>query len=239
VALALTQPLTEMSTRNLPGGKGRLSREADLTAICKPIFWKIWEARLFIRRRSWLYTQLHVHRWSNFVVANLPRPLQRAVTAVQISWRFLITSSSSVLPACQLVYPDRCVVSAREANELPPAHKLLNKALHTGACLWLHCPQPLASALKPPVHASSDFMAESWRLMQCLVCAWRNDKLNRNCMKFEAFTANNYTKIFWKDQPCQCLVRNRRFRDLRLTHDVKEICYWCIYIYHFLGIVTV
>jgi hypothetical protein len=34
-----TQRLTEMSTRNLPGGKGRPAREADnLTAICEPIF---------------------------------------------------------------------------------------------------------------------------------------------------------------------------------------------------------
>jgi hypothetical protein len=34
-----TQPLTEMSTRNLPGGKGRPARKADnLTAICEPIF---------------------------------------------------------------------------------------------------------------------------------------------------------------------------------------------------------
>jgi hypothetical protein len=32
-----TQPLTEMSTRNLPGGKGRPARKADsLTAICEP-----------------------------------------------------------------------------------------------------------------------------------------------------------------------------------------------------------
>jgi hypothetical protein len=38
MALGSTQPLTEMSTRNLPGGKGRPVREADnLTAICKPI----------------------------------------------------------------------------------------------------------------------------------------------------------------------------------------------------------
>jgi hypothetical protein len=38
VALALTQPLTEMSTRNLPGGKGRPVRKDDsLTAICEPI----------------------------------------------------------------------------------------------------------------------------------------------------------------------------------------------------------
>jgi hypothetical protein len=38
MALGSTQPLTEMSTRNIPGGKGRSAREADnLTAICEPI----------------------------------------------------------------------------------------------------------------------------------------------------------------------------------------------------------
>jgi hypothetical protein len=38
MALGSTQPLTEMSTRNLPGSKGRPARKADnLTAICKPI----------------------------------------------------------------------------------------------------------------------------------------------------------------------------------------------------------
>jgi hypothetical protein len=38
MALESTQPLTEMSTRNLPGGKGRPVRKADyLTAICEPI----------------------------------------------------------------------------------------------------------------------------------------------------------------------------------------------------------
>jgi hypothetical protein len=29
--------LTEMSTRNLPGGKGRSARKPDITAICEPI----------------------------------------------------------------------------------------------------------------------------------------------------------------------------------------------------------
>jgi hypothetical protein len=38
MALGSTQPLTEMGTRNLPGGKGRPAREAgNLTAICVPI----------------------------------------------------------------------------------------------------------------------------------------------------------------------------------------------------------
>jgi hypothetical protein len=38
MALGLTQPLTEKSTRKLPMGKGRPSRKADnLTAIFEPI----------------------------------------------------------------------------------------------------------------------------------------------------------------------------------------------------------
>jgi hypothetical protein len=37
MALGSAQPLTEMSTRNLPVGKERPAREDDLTAICEPI----------------------------------------------------------------------------------------------------------------------------------------------------------------------------------------------------------
>jgi hypothetical protein len=37
MALGSTQPLREMSTRNLPGGERQLARKADnLTAICEP-----------------------------------------------------------------------------------------------------------------------------------------------------------------------------------------------------------
>jgi hypothetical protein len=44
MALGSTQPLTEMGTRNLPGGKGRLARKADnLTTICEPIVQIMWD----------------------------------------------------------------------------------------------------------------------------------------------------------------------------------------------------
>jgi hypothetical protein len=37
MALGSTQPLTEMSTRKIPGGNGRPARKDDnLTAICEP-----------------------------------------------------------------------------------------------------------------------------------------------------------------------------------------------------------
>jgi hypothetical protein len=53
MALGSTQPLTEMSTRNLPGGKGRLAREADnLTAICEPIVYKMWDPRRLTTLRA-------------------------------------------------------------------------------------------------------------------------------------------------------------------------------------------
>jgi hypothetical protein len=38
MTLGSTQPLTEMSTRKIPGGKARAARKADnFTAICEPI----------------------------------------------------------------------------------------------------------------------------------------------------------------------------------------------------------
>jgi hypothetical protein len=46
MAVGSTQPLTEMSTRNLPGDKGRPAHKANnLTAICEPNAWKIWQPR--------------------------------------------------------------------------------------------------------------------------------------------------------------------------------------------------
>jgi hypothetical protein len=41
MALGSTQPLTEINTRNLPGGMAD-----NLTDICEPIVWKMWEPRL-------------------------------------------------------------------------------------------------------------------------------------------------------------------------------------------------
>jgi hypothetical protein len=38
LSMGSPQPVTKMSTRNLPGGKGQRARRADnLTAICEPI----------------------------------------------------------------------------------------------------------------------------------------------------------------------------------------------------------
>jgi hypothetical protein len=47
VALGSTQPLTEMITRNLP------ARKADnLTAICEPIVYKMWEPQRLTTLRA-------------------------------------------------------------------------------------------------------------------------------------------------------------------------------------------
>jgi hypothetical protein len=44
MTLGSTQLLTEMSTRNLPGGKGPPARNPNnLTAICEPTVWIMWK----------------------------------------------------------------------------------------------------------------------------------------------------------------------------------------------------
>jgi hypothetical protein len=46
MVLGSTQPLTEVSNGNAPGGKGRPARKADnLIAICELIVHKMWEPR--------------------------------------------------------------------------------------------------------------------------------------------------------------------------------------------------
>jgi hypothetical protein len=55
MALGSTQPLTEMSTTNVPGGKGRPARKADnLTIVCEPIVYKMWDPRRLIT--LWAFT---------------------------------------------------------------------------------------------------------------------------------------------------------------------------------------
>jgi hypothetical protein len=46
MTLGSTQPLTETGASNLPGCKGLPAHKANnLTAICEPIVYKIWEPR--------------------------------------------------------------------------------------------------------------------------------------------------------------------------------------------------
>jgi hypothetical protein len=55
MALRSTMPLTEKSTRNLAVGKVRPTRKADnLTAICEPIVWNMWEPRRLTT--LWVFT---------------------------------------------------------------------------------------------------------------------------------------------------------------------------------------
>jgi hypothetical protein len=54
MALESTQPLTEMSTRKLPGGKEGQAHEAadNFTTIREPIAWKMWQPRRLTTLRA-------------------------------------------------------------------------------------------------------------------------------------------------------------------------------------------
>jgi hypothetical protein len=58
MSLGSTQPLTEISTRNIPGGKERPARKSDnLTAICEPV------SRLSRKCGSLNVSQLYGSSW--------------------------------------------------------------------------------------------------------------------------------------------------------------------------------
>jgi hypothetical protein len=58
-------PLTEISITNLPRRKGRQTRKADnLTAICEPIIYKMWEPRYVTS--LWVSTACHRNGFTLF-----------------------------------------------------------------------------------------------------------------------------------------------------------------------------
>jgi hypothetical protein len=78
MVLGSTETLTEMSTRNLPGGKRRTARKADNhIAICEPTVYRMWESRLLTN--LWASTAYYKIRftvtffkieqlWTNYII---------------------------------------------------------------------------------------------------------------------------------------------------------------------------
>jgi hypothetical protein len=78
MALESTQPLTEMSTRNLPGSKERPVRMADnLTTICEPTVYKTWEPRRLTILRA--YMACYRDSFIFFIYLRLPTSLHGVV----------------------------------------------------------------------------------------------------------------------------------------------------------------
>jgi hypothetical protein len=77
MALGSTQPITEMSTRNFPGGKGRPGLD-KLSAISEPTIYKMWEPR----RLTTLWASAACYRDSfklPFINLKLSVPLKMSV----------------------------------------------------------------------------------------------------------------------------------------------------------------
>jgi hypothetical protein len=89
MALVSTQPLREISTRNLPGGKGRPARGTDnLTAIYEPIAQKMWEPRCLTT--LWAFTVCYR---DGFTFLHFLRG-----TTVQKIELFIVTSARTLIP---------------------------------------------------------------------------------------------------------------------------------------------
>jgi hypothetical protein len=71
MTLGSTQPLTEMSTRNSPGGKERPARGFDnLTAIYEAIVYKMWEPRHLTT--LWASTACYRDSFTFLPILNIP-----------------------------------------------------------------------------------------------------------------------------------------------------------------------
>jgi hypothetical protein len=71
MALGLTQPPTEISTRSLPGGKGRLAREDEnLAAISEPTVYKMWQPRRFTT--LWAFTAFYSDNYTFYLYHKPP-----------------------------------------------------------------------------------------------------------------------------------------------------------------------
>jgi hypothetical protein len=71
MVLASIQPLTEMSTRNLPGGKGRPARKADnLTAICESIVYIMLDPQRLTT--LWAFTASYRNSFTFLPLPNYP-----------------------------------------------------------------------------------------------------------------------------------------------------------------------
>jgi hypothetical protein len=79
MALGSTQPLTEMSTRNIPGGEWQLALKADnLTAICEPMVYKMWEPQhltaLWVSTACYRDTFTLPLSWPRFIFVSFSLP---------------------------------------------------------------------------------------------------------------------------------------------------------------------
>jgi hypothetical protein len=70
MVLGSAQLLTERSTKNLPGSKGRLALEVDRTAICEPIVEEMWEPPRHVTGVALLFSlDAHTHSHSHAYVS--------------------------------------------------------------------------------------------------------------------------------------------------------------------------
>jgi hypothetical protein len=135
MTLGSTQPLTEMSTRNLPGGKGRPAPMADnLTAICEPTVQEMWEPRRLTTllastacyRDSFIF--LRTQQASVSIVAFIS---SRTVPSAVLEHSFMFVTKSDTIKCVYSVFNSTfCVCSRTPRHDCIRMCKLLNPLLH-------------------------------------------------------------------------------------------------------------
>jgi hypothetical protein len=109
MVLGSTPPLTEVSTRNLPGDKWRPARKADkLTAICVPIVWKMWEPRPLTTLRA--FTACCRDGFA-LTLLSINTKKRRTHLSYTFPWNLLIPGDSLAWFTISVCFQKRCQTS--------------------------------------------------------------------------------------------------------------------------------
>jgi hypothetical protein len=103
MTLGPTQPLTEMSIRNIVTGKGQQERKAaNLTANCEPIVHKMWDTRCLVTLQDSLSCYAEGHNLNSCPYKVI------CLSTIQVSFKFVFLSLgvASCCGSIQLVLYD-------------------------------------------------------------------------------------------------------------------------------------
>jgi hypothetical protein len=151
MALQSTQPLSEMSTRNLPGGGGkeRLARKVDnFTAISEPIVYIMWDPQ----RLTNLWTSMACYRNSfTFTFTMSPSVLDLSVGGSVVFTVWSVGVATSRLGGC--CYDEACPWRSQSAcsgvttGNLMPCVSVVSLLSCTLCSCWDGAPRSFSTAL--------------------------------------------------------------------------------------------
>jgi hypothetical protein len=137
MALGSTQPLTEMSTRNIPGGEGQPACKADnFTAICEPIVYKMWEPQHLTA--LWVSTAHYRDTFTFTFTLPIMKIESVEMEGKKLIWDEIVIKNQMAEEVMILKYLENIVPSCQSQWQCDLRHELPSTAQTLGS--WVRIP---------------------------------------------------------------------------------------------------